>query len=306
MISVIVPVYKVEKYLPQCIESILCQSYKDFEVILVDDGSPDNSGALCDTYAKKDSRINVIHKENGGVSSARNAGLDSAKGDWICFVDSDDWVEPDFLQELLNTVIASNSEVAVCGIVGEKRKPVRFLNWSSASVALFSQKGFGGFSWQKIVKADLVNGDEKIRYNVDYRYLEDSEFFLRVFKKCKRITWNNLPLYNYRENTESVTQQKNNMEIVNHAFSVMDDIIIRESNRRIRNAVELQKLNFEFGMVLAAMKKNSESAEIGTYLHDLKIHLFLILTSLEVKIKRKIAVYLILFFPFFFRVRGNE
>lgn len=297
MISVIVPVYKVEKFLPQCIESLLGQTFSDFELILVDDGSPDNSGALCDTYAQKDSRIRVIHKENGGVSSARNAGLDAAKGEYICFADSDDWVEPEFLQELMNTVFASGCEVAVCGVVGEKRKPVRFMKSVSASVALFSQKGFGGFSWQKIIKAELLNGEEKIRYNENYRYLEDSEFFLRVFKKCKRITWNNLPLYNYRENTESVTQQKTNMEIVNHAMSVMDDIMNRESNRRIRNAVELQKLNFEFGMILASIKNKTDFEYYTEYMLHIKSKLFLMLFSSQVKIKRKLAVLTMIVCP---------
>lgn len=96
-ISVIVPVYKAEKYLHRCVDSILAQTFTDFELILVNDGSPDNSGAICDEYAQKDSRVRVFHKENGGVSSARNLGLDNAKGDWITFVDSDDYIENGFL-----------------------------------------------------------------------------------------------------------------------------------------------------------------------------------------------------------------
>jgi len=100
-ISVIVPVYKVEQYIHRCIDSILSQSFTDFELILVDDGSPDNCGKICDEYAQKDSRIRVFHKSNGGVSSARNLGLDNAKGEWIAFIDSDDFVENEYLEELL-------------------------------------------------------------------------------------------------------------------------------------------------------------------------------------------------------------
>jgi len=96
-VSVIVPVYKVEKYLPECIGSILAQTFTDFELILADDGSPDNSGKICDDYAARDFRIRVFHKENGGVSSARNLGIDNARGEWIAFVDSDDWIGRDFL-----------------------------------------------------------------------------------------------------------------------------------------------------------------------------------------------------------------
>lgn len=99
-ISIIVPVYKVEQYLPKCINSILAQTFQDWELILVDDGSPDNSGKICDEYALKDSRIRVFHKENGGVSSARNLGVDNAKGEWITFIDSDDYIQPGFLEGL--------------------------------------------------------------------------------------------------------------------------------------------------------------------------------------------------------------
>lgn len=101
-ISVIVPVYNVEQYLPRCIDSILTQTFTDFELLLIDDGSKDNSGKICDEYAARDGRVMVIHKENGGVSSARNIGLDRAKGQWVCFCDSDDWVDEDFLGTFYN------------------------------------------------------------------------------------------------------------------------------------------------------------------------------------------------------------
>ena len=102
-ISVIVPVYKAEKYLHRCVDSILAQTFTDFELLLVNDGSPDNSGAICDEYAKRDSRIRVFHKENGGVSSARNIGLDNAKGEWITFIDSDDYIEQGYFEIPLDT-----------------------------------------------------------------------------------------------------------------------------------------------------------------------------------------------------------
>ena len=101
IVTIIEPVYKAEKYLSCCIDSILAQSFKDFELLLIDDGSPDSSGQICNEYASKDNRIHSFHKENGGVSSARNMGIDNAQGEWICFIDSDDWVEADFLKELI-------------------------------------------------------------------------------------------------------------------------------------------------------------------------------------------------------------
>ena len=103
-ISIIVPVYKVEQYLPKCIDSILAQTFQNWELLLIDDGSPDNSGNICDEYAHKDSRIRVFHKKNGGVSSARNLGLDYAEGDYVMFVDSDDWISNDCLQVCLDEI----------------------------------------------------------------------------------------------------------------------------------------------------------------------------------------------------------
>ena len=118
-ISIIVPVYKVEKYLDKCVNSIVGQTYKNLEIILVDDGSPDNCPAMCDEWAQKDSRIKVIHKKNGGLSSARNAGLDACTGDYIGFVDSDDWIEPDMYEYLLNIGMKNNADVSRCEFVIE-------------------------------------------------------------------------------------------------------------------------------------------------------------------------------------------
>lgn len=115
MISIIVPVYKVEKYLPKCIESLMNQTCKDIEIILVDDGSPDNCGAICDKYAAKDNRIVVIHQRNAGVSAARNAGLAVARGEFIGFVDPDDWAAPEMYEGMLSQLLQSNADMAICG-----------------------------------------------------------------------------------------------------------------------------------------------------------------------------------------------
>ena len=114
-LSIIVPVYKVEKYLPKCLDSILAQTFTDFELILIDDGSPDRCGDICDEYAAKDDRLIVIHQENKGVSAARNAGLDIARGEYIGFVDSDDWIEPEMYETMLATAKESEAEIVACG-----------------------------------------------------------------------------------------------------------------------------------------------------------------------------------------------
>ena len=119
LISVIVPVYKVEKYLHRCVDSILVQTYTNLEIILVDDGSPDRCGAICDEYAAKDSRIRVIHQENGGLSAARNAGLDVCSGEYIAFVDSDDWLDPEMYAVMMAQVREYGCDVVMCDCVKE-------------------------------------------------------------------------------------------------------------------------------------------------------------------------------------------
>ncbi len=116
-ISIIVPVYNVEPYIHKCVDSILAQTYSNIEVILVDDGSPDNCGIICDEYAEKDDRVVVIHKENGGLSDARNAGIDKATGEYIGFVDSDDYIAPDMYEKLYKSLKENNAEIAVCNVV---------------------------------------------------------------------------------------------------------------------------------------------------------------------------------------------
>ena len=114
LISVIIPIYRVELYLKECIDSVLNQTYKNMEIILVDDGSDDNCPNICDAYKKKDSRIQVIHKKNGGLSDARNAGIEIAKGEYICFIDSDDVIHPSFLQILYEDLIETGSDMSIC------------------------------------------------------------------------------------------------------------------------------------------------------------------------------------------------
>ena len=117
LVSVIIPVYKVEKYLHRCVESILGQTYKNVEVILVDDGSPDNCGEMCDVFAKRDHRVRVIHKKNGGLSDARNAGIEIAKGKYLSFLDSDDWVHPKYIEKLYYLMMTTKSDIAACKFI---------------------------------------------------------------------------------------------------------------------------------------------------------------------------------------------
>ena len=171
-ISIIVPVYKVEKYLDKCVNSIVGQTYKNLEIILVDDGSPDNCPAMCDEWAQKDSRIKVIHKKNGGLTSARNAGLDACTGDYIGFVDSDDWIEPDMYEYLLNIGMKNNADVSRCEFVIEAEN-------SDITVDSQNDSELRVLSGDELI-IELVNGDynEGIMCNKLYkRRLFDSVRF---------------------------------------------------------------------------------------------------------------------------------
>ena len=119
MISVIVPIYNVEEYLDDCINSLLNQTYRDLEIVLVDDGSTDRSGIICDFYGEKDNRIKVLHKENGGLMSAWKYGVLKARGDYIVFVDSDDWIDKDMYQRLFERISESNADIVLCGLIKE-------------------------------------------------------------------------------------------------------------------------------------------------------------------------------------------
>lgn len=204
-ISIIVPVYKAEQYLPQCIESILAQTFADFELILVDDGSPDNSGAICDTYAQKDSRIKVIHKENAGVSAARNAALDIASGTYIMFCDSDDWVEPEWCQSLYDAIQKPNVVMAVCGYNSWKEDLTSSTQESEKSIGLVKLSDtFGapisGVPWNKIFDREQIE-KHGIRFPVGISYGEDLRFlliYLTTFSGDKCVYFTSTTLNNYR------------------------------------------------------------------------------------------------------------
>lgn len=217
MISIIVPVYKVEKYLDRCIISILNQTYNNFELILVDDGSPDNCGKICDEYAKKDTRIHVIHQENRGLSAARNAGIDwslkNSNSQWITFIDSDDWVDIRFLEELYNTAVQLNVDISICNYVRTEKEPEMakkpFL-YERYTVEDFyvKQRIVATVAWGKLYKKDCFN---EIRYPVGKLHEDEFTTYLVLFSS-RQITFVNAPLYLYFINHESIMQSQWNIK----------------------------------------------------------------------------------------------
>lgn len=179
LISIIVPVYKVESYLNKCIESIVNQTYQNLEIILVDDGSPDHCPAMCDDWAKKDERIRVIHKSNGGLSDARNAGMKIASGDYLGFVDSDDWIAPEMYERLLYAINKDQSDIAACSVemIWEDHTPSQLLtvqencvlNRDEAQAALLKESELKQPVWYKLYRKEVIADIpfEKGKYHED-------------------------------------------------------------------------------------------------------------------------------------------
>lgn len=218
LISVIVPVYKVEQYLNKCIESIVSQTYQNMEIILVDDGSPDLCPGICDEWAERDERIRVIHKENGGLSDARNTGIENAHGNYLVFVDSDDYVDRTMIEKLYVRIIDDHSELALCGIYGVdyggRIEPI-----SDLETSVWDQNDFWDnfyknsnvplvVAWNKLYSSGLF---EEERY--DTGKIHEDEFIIhRLIVQCKQISVISDRLYYYVQRQGSITKQENPLQ----------------------------------------------------------------------------------------------
>lgn len=230
MISVIVPVYKVENYIRQCVESILNQSYRDLEIILVDDGSPDNCPEICDEYALKDSRVKVIHKENGGLMSARQAGFNKASGDYVGFVDGDDWIEENMYLNVYNAVSLYNPDMVVCEFFNayenEKVPSKQILDkeyYAKSDLesdiypkmlynGVYYQFGVFPCCWAKVYKRELLK-KHLLNVTTKIKMGEDAAFTYPCLLDSNDICYINTPVYNYRINAQSMSNAyDNNLE----------------------------------------------------------------------------------------------
>lgn len=214
-ISVIVPVYNVEEYLPRCLDSILAQTYENLEIILVDDGAKDRSGAICDEYAAKDPRIKVIHKENGGLSSARNAGLDMAEGTYIAFVDSDDWIEPEMYGHMLSLMDKYGAKLVCAGRydvsekTGEKTvglcpKKEEAVTAEELGGRIFLWDGCDSSACDKLYHHSLLDG---FRYP-EGKVCEDVPVTYKIVLKAGQAVLCDRPFYNYYHRSGSISTEK--------------------------------------------------------------------------------------------------
>ncbi len=215
-ISIIIPVYNVENYIRKCIDSVINQTYKNLEIILIDDGTPDNSGKICDEYAEKDSRIIVLHNENMGLSGARNCGLDIATGKYVSFIDSDDYVDTCYIEKLYNALKSENADMAICKFKYIFEKDYKNINIKSIlpyktkvfnseqalnNMYSYSKRAISFVTaWGGVAKIELFDG---VRYPIG-KIIEDEYTTYKLYMKCNKISYYNEPLYYYVQRTGSI------------------------------------------------------------------------------------------------------
>lgn len=225
-ISIIVPVYKAEKYLHRCINSLLAQTFQDFEVLLVDDGSPDKSGEICDEYAKKDSRVRVFHKANGGVSSARNVGLDNAAGEYLTFIDADDWISVDCFEKGFPLLKRDNLDILqysykMVSEGDESLISVHDYECAPTGWKDFVQKDhFLVCVWGNFIRMSIVE-KHHLRFNEKLHLAEDQLFIMTAMTLSERIAQTKEIYYNYFQNSESATHNSQMEDILKSSDALL-------------------------------------------------------------------------------------
>ena len=297
-ISVIIPVFKVEEYLDECVESVITQTYNNLEIILVDDGSPDNCPDICDEWAKKDNRIKVIHKQNGGLSDARNAGLDIVSGEYIVFVDSDDYIMPDMVEKLYTAIIREKADIAACGIItceGEKRNAWGYQNLVATSERiyelLYDEAKYPVAACNKMYRRQCW---QSLRFPVD-KTCEDAFTTYQLIHQAQRIVMIPEALYCYRIRPGS---------IMTSSFSLkkMDEEEAWRCNYQFieKNHPKLKKNAFDFYLLrmnilihsMSTEDRKTFNAQYKQLRRILKENLFYVVFSSKLKMKQRIKLAL--------------
>lgn len=302
LISVIVPVYNVEQYLKRCLESLLKQEYENLEIILIDDGSTDTSGKICDSYAEKDSRITVIHQQNKGASCARNHGLMAAKGAYIGFVDSDDWIEPDMYRYLFRLIQKYRANVAVCDYeraarpqkVKERKEKLQLR--TKEELDRFFYRLDGGKSyfsvWNCLYQKSLLNHIQFLENQIN----EDIYFTYEVYKKADRIIFSNLQKYFYFLGRGTVTQNKVCRKD-NSQFLIWDKIVEQERHTNNYQAAVFNRARATFNLYMKAklfgISEEMPADTLKFWRKELKQNYRLLMDQKALDKKRKLALFFI-------------
>ena len=267
LISLIIPVYKVEKYLEKCIQSVINQTYENLQIILVDDGSPDNCGKICDEYAKKDHRIEVIHKSNGGLSDARNKGLEIAKGEYIGFVDSDDYIEADMYEVLYNLLKQYNADVSICNFYTVSQGKISIKNADNGIneynrieilKEILLDKNIQSYAWNKLYKKELF---DEIKYPIGKKY-EDIGTTFYLLEKCNKVVVTGKSEYYYINRQDSIVNNVTESTITDYIELIMQRYDYIEENIK-----ELSSYNKDYlKRILKTAGKDIKSLnEVGDY-----------------------------------------
>lgn len=303
LISIIVPVYNVEEYLDRCVESLVNQTYTNLEIILVDDGSPDNSGKLCDEWALKDKRVKVIHKENGGVSSARNIGIDNANGEYIGFVDSDDYVDINFLSTINALINKEKKDVYVFNYFkvkdGNIVKNTMKCDNEKYSLEVIKANGIDGFVCNKIYKKSIICD---IRFNLKVSMCEDLLFNLELSKKNIDYGFLNIPLYYYFDNNSSATNKKYKTDI--SRMDVVEYMIDNSSlfNEKISCDCKFSYIIEFYDIYLYNKKYLSKEIDLKNYRGNVKKYISSGILFSKHNIIDKLKVIMIYCFPMLYKV----
>lgn len=251
LISIVVPIYNVEQYLSRCIDSILNQTYKNIEVLLINDGATDNSGKICEQYAVKDKRIRVIHKENGGLSDARNVGIDNANGKYICFVDSDDYVKKEYVETLYKLCLDYGVSISQCSFeifhdydsmsddLGDTNTKSKLISGLEMLNNMYSQKGVENIvAWNKLFKKELFTD---VRYPVG-KIHEDEATIYKVIYKEENVAVTNKSLYRYYQRSDSITNDKFSLKRLDYLDALEGRLeFFKDSNESVLFAKTLRQ-----------------------------------------------------------------
>ena len=311
-ISVIIPVYNVEQYLEKCLDSILNQTYKNIEIILVNDGSIDKSGLICDEYSRKYNNIKVFHKENGGVSSARNLGITVAKGEYITFADPDDFLNKDMYKILYENAKNYNSDITICS-VNEIRENVIATEDNTGKINKYSKKdainGYfndiypfnHNYLWNKLFKRAMF---DEIKLNEKITYQEDSEIMIKLLNLSENIIYVGIPLYNYDLRLGSLSSgniSKSKITAERAFYSIYE--YTKENICEYKDKALLKYISLVFNIVIEIIKSgdqyNDDYINIGYRIKE--IYWQLIKTN-SIPIKYKIHSTLIILSPRLYKI----
>lgn len=293
MITVIVPIYNVEKWLPRCVDSILAQDYKNLELFLVDDGSPDGCGKICDEYAEKDKRIKVIHKPNGGLSDARNAALDVAKGNYITFIDSDDYVTPDYISTLFSLIEKCDAQMSIAtwqifpeGII-PKMPNIKLneivMTQNEALSNMFYQKSYDVSACVKMYHRSLFEG---VRYPKGQLF-EDLQTTFKLMLKCDKVAFTNKPVYFYmfrKGSIEGAPFSEKKMDSALQVFSLMRSY--ESQLRPVHKALKSKLTTFSFHLLVKMPEDYKGSEELKNYIRHNRLA---VITDYRTPTKAKLA-----------------